>query len=95
MRLIDANSLIEYWLQNGENEYVYDTNAFIESVDNAPTVDAEPVRHGRWVMESDGGTRCSSCKKKVHDTTNGCYEPVDLSEMPYCPKCGAKMDGDE
>ena len=48
----------------------------------------------RYSMESDGGTRCSSCKKKVHDTTNGCYEPVDLSEMPYCPKCGAIMDGD-
>ena len=47
-----------------------------------------------FIMESDGGTRCSSCKKKVHDTTDGGYAPVDLSEMPYCPKCGAIMDGD-
>lgn len=40
MRLIDADSMREYWLENGENEFVYDTNAVIESIDEQPTVDA-------------------------------------------------------
>ena len=53
--------------------------------------DVAPVRHGRWIKESDGGTRCSVCNKRVRDVTGGWDEPVDLSDMPYCPKCGARM----
>lgn len=37
-RLIDADALRTDWLENGENEYVYDTNAFLDSLDNAPTI---------------------------------------------------------
>ncbi len=37
-RLIDADALREDWLENGENEYVYDTNAFLDSLDKATTV---------------------------------------------------------
>lgn len=60
-----------------------------------PAADVEPVRHGRWIKESDGGTRCSVCNKRVRDVTGGWDEPVDLSDMPYCPKCGARMDEEE
>lgn len=49
-----------------------------EFVENAPTIDAEPIRHGRWVMDK-GYNECSIC---------GCNEVV----TPYCPQCGAKMD---
>ena len=42
-RLIDANALREDWLENGENEYVYDTNSFLSSLDDAPTVDPETL----------------------------------------------------
>ena len=59
---------------------------------DCPLTEVVPVSHGHWIMEQDGGTRCSVCKKKVHDVTDGNYAPVDLSELPYCPKCGAKMD---
>lgn len=37
-RLIDADALREDWLENGENAYVYDTNAFLFSLDDAPTI---------------------------------------------------------
>jgi len=37
-RLIDADALRTDWLENGENEYVYDTNAFLDSIDSAPTI---------------------------------------------------------
>ena len=62
-------------------------------LDEIPAADVAPVRHGRWIRESDGGTRCSVCNKRVRDVTGGAYAPVDLSDMPYCPKCGAKMGG--
>ena len=62
-------------------------------LDEIPAADVATVRHGRWIKESDGGTRCSVCNKRVRDVTGGGDEPVDLSDMPYCPKCGAKMYG--
>ena len=37
-RLIDADALREDWHENGENEYVYDTNDFLESIDSVPTI---------------------------------------------------------
>lgn len=43
MRLIDADAMREDWLQNGENEFIYDTNAVLESIDEQPTVDAVEV----------------------------------------------------
>lgn len=42
-RYIDADAIRLYWLENGENEYVYNTNAFLNSIDNAQTVDAVEV----------------------------------------------------
>lgn len=42
-RLIDANALRADWLENGENEYVYDTNSFLSSIDDAPTIDHETL----------------------------------------------------
>ena len=53
--------------------------------DNAPTID--PVRHGRWEIES-GLAVCSICGK----TPSEVY--IDGSEKwNYCPNCGARMDG--
>lgn len=42
MRLIDADAMRQDWLENGENEYVYDTNAVLDSIDAQPTV-------SRWI----------------------------------------------
>ena len=63
-RLIDANAMREDWLENGENEYVYDTNAVLNSIDAQPTVDAVEVVHARW---EDG--RCSNCKEEAVSTS--------------------------
>ena len=54
-RLIDANAMRADWLENGENEYVYDTNAVLDSIDSQPTVDAVEV------------IRCWECYHKTHD----------------------------
>ena len=56
----------------------------------------EPVRHGRWYKptgmmppEHHGRHRCIVCNYLALDYRIGHEE---LS--PYCPNCGAKMDGD-
>ena len=50
-RLIDANALCEDWLENGENEYVYDTNSFLASIDDATTIDPETLPIVRQLRE--------------------------------------------
>ena len=49
-RLIDASAMRDDWLENGENEYVYDTNAVLDSIDAQPTIDAVEI------------VRCRDCK---------------------------------
>ena len=83
-RLIDADALkLEAWPERYTGEGV----VYVEDIDNAPTVDAVEVKHGRWVKKqfADDCTtayRCSDCHTTWDANTN------------YCPNCGAKMDGD-
>ena len=48
MRPIDADAMRKEWLENGENEYVYDTNAVLDSIDQQPTIDIP-----RWIPVSE------------------------------------------
>jgi len=81
MRLIDADTLREDWLYNGENEPVYDTNNFLYSIDEQPTIDPESLRpHAKWLSTPEHPI-CSNCDKE----TKGYYN------SPFCPNCGAKM----
>lgn len=97
-RLIDADALVEkaYW--HGEHPNV--DNLFAEGVDavdvsdieEAPTIEAEPVRHGYW--ENANGRpktyirKCSVCGKEAYFCGRGC-------SYKFCPNCGAKMDKEE
>ena len=60
---------------------------FADMISDFPTVDAAPVRHGRWIEQEkyDFGTMydCSICGNRILD--NG-------HSWNYCPNCGAKMD---
>lgn len=53
----------------------------------SPVVEAEPVRHGRWIKcpGVKGKVHCSECKtvQAVHDSN---YRSI------YCPGCGCRMD---
>jgi hypothetical protein len=46
------------------------------------TIDAEPVRHGKWIEYpiADGMNQCSACGV------------LRFGESNYCPNCGARMD---
>lgn len=89
-RYIDADVLRADWLENGENEYVYDTNAFLDSIDNAPTADVAPVVNGHWEHIAYDKYRCSVCKRETTvDTWFG--EPL----YKGCPYCFAIMDEKE
>ena len=85
MPLIDADTLWKVfenagWWDNADRDVAQDL------LDKAPTVDAEPVRHGRWIYGitlNHEWKKCSECL--VSQDIFGCFT--------YCPNCGAKMDG--
>ena len=45
-----------------------------------PAADVTPVVHGRWI-KGPSNPYCSECFVECRD------------ETPFCPNCGAKMDG--
>ena len=98
MRLIDADALKEIYTRNFDyKNCIYDGATVVGNVDEAPTVDAIPVRNGKWKWLSCTYDRvpkekeyeCSKCHHKtiVHGD--------DMPWEKYCPNCGAKMDGRE
>lgn len=86
MRLIDADRLTEEFLSwtmcDGASMYEIE-----RTIDEQPTVDAEPVRHGRWIYKWFD-SYCSACGwENKSDTVTRIR-----NDYPYCPHCGAKMD---
>lgn len=72
---------------------------FRKAVDEAPTVDAVEVVHGRWEDMSDKidkgkDLRCSICHRRASNFVGGSEDWWDMWEPYYCPNCGAKMDGE-
>ena len=95
MRLIDAEKIAEVlnrYLAQLRNSGIsvglrMGINTCLTFINNANTIEADPVRQGRWETNSDrpDSLICSVCKCGFdmwkHDPHN------------YCPNCGAKMDG--
>lgn len=97
MRLIDGNRLLN--LARSERDTCgkdYDFDGLLSDIENAPTVDAVPVVHGRWQWLSStyDRTPCEMrymCDKCRHETITHEHKPWEK----YCPNCGAKMDLEE
>ena len=88
MRLIDADALTE---TIGIRLYSGAVMEFVsvEDIAKQPTVDAVPVRHGKWIDRNGAIVapfweryECSECGARS-DNSN------------YCPNCGARMVEDE
>ena len=93
-RLIDADAFKIEFCEKCNNVScdapLTNTDCFtMYMLDNTPTIEAEPVRHGWW---NDGDPYCPICRK---DKFRGLYADVWEDWKPdYCRNCGAKMDGD-
>lgn len=103
MYLIDRGELLmqmmhkfHYELPDGCNNSLY--GDVIKVIEDAPLIEAEPVRHGEWVLGdvkpgyfTPGGNRpwiCSECGQVVSWM-------LGKPNEKYCPNCGAKMDNGE
>ena len=92
MRLIDADKLpTKHGVNVGANYGGLRAIVFKKDIDNAPTVDAEPVKHGRWLKTGQSFVNpnkfrnyfCSECGLELDEHIR--------SKPNYCPNCGAKM----
>ena len=66
-----------------------------EDVQDAPAVDAEVVRHGRWGRfgKTHYKVVCSVCKHPVPFQKSLGYHIMWKSN--YCPNCGTKMEQED
>ena len=100
MRILDADELRKQMyheaFETDTDMQKWDSGCWIRYkmfenvIENAPTIEAEPVRHGQWKQN----------KYYPHIIIcNECGEPYELSNSMehwnYCPNCGCKMDLDE
>lgn len=90
MNLIDKNKLKADIIRDDEIRYGTVFQHIILYLENAPTIEAMPVRHGEWyeIVTHNGCTPdydcvCSRCGKS------------GIAYYKYCPHCGAKMDLEE
>ena len=97
-RLIDADEVRKKAFVDQETGEIL---VYLEDIDNVPTIEAEPVKHGKWLCEWDSrmGTTevtCSVCKTSRE--LIGCYVGIHGEHLydkdNYCPNCGARMDGE-
>ena len=79
---------------------LYKADDIYQAINDAPTVDAVEVVHGRWNttcltggFAEEWGYVCSVCGCIVSDKSRlGKYQGSN-QQLNYCPNCGAKMDG--
>lgn len=62
------------------------------AIDDIPTIEAEPVRHARWVKDKDGFHHCSECGENTDRQEDAFGYDISEFKTIYCGNCGAKMD---
>lgn len=102
MRLIDADMLLKA-TRRGKVLYFDDTATdgytdvlLAKDVECTPTIEAENVRHGKWIEEEGLFLQfhCSVCGEKALYSENHLDNITEYYLTDYCPHCGAKMEGE-
>ena len=80
MRLIDADVFKTHLEHEAWSRGHAELLRARDIADETPTVDAVPVRHGKWEVTP------------VYIKCSECGESFPLIPQNYCPNCGARMD---
>lgn len=84
---IELGAAIKSLLNDSPEQVNYSREDAADCIRYMDAADVAPVRHGRW----ECGKPCPVCGRDR-------FEGLDADiwadwEPPYCPNCGAKMDG--
>lgn len=81
----------EYAASMNDSSVIDTCDAILHNLSKTETADVQPVKHGRWIENSDPGQNinehymCSECGCTFHNWAND----------NFCPNCGVRMDGDK
>ena len=66
----------------------------MEIVASPPAADVVPVVHGKWIRPHwKNSDYCCDCSECAGEAMHREYQWNKKGIYPFCPKCGAKMDG--
>lgn len=80
MRLIDADEFFKDFTELEPYEHI----------SHEYDIDAVEVKHGEWIVD-DEFIDCSVCRREKWSRVP--FESL-VKRFRYCPKCGARMDGE-
>ncbi len=91
----------DYIKREALRDALYDADAItmngVKILNQFPSSDVVPVRHGRWVMKKTSAgasyTVCSHCNASVKYNDEYGTVIMNLNGANYCPNCGAEMRG--
>lgn len=83
--LIDRDALLQDMTHRGllgiGDWHIFDV------INEQPTIDAQPVKRGHWVLTRDENYEYCQCSECGYDTGENW---MIGSEIPYCAQCGSK-----
>ena len=110
MRLIDADALMELFDERLDRAHLQTVtrrtgktlwsgihggvNWGRNTIADAPTIDAVPVVHGRWVQVICHVEFEDGFVDRLYECCSRCHESNGRKTSDYCPNCGARMDGE-
>lgn len=74
--------------EHANEHFIFGIESVLEYVENLPAADVAPVVHGRW-----GTGRFNLGTGNYEEQCTRCRNFSKEYGKPYCPNCGAKMDG--
>lgn len=100
-RYIDADEVLETMRSNMDMQELYLPTHFIDLViEDIPTADVQPVKHGRWetwgyIFHGIAWKRCSVCGKTADVSYQALLDgKIEMATPSICGCCGCRMDGD-
>lgn len=92
-KYVDTDYLRQFVMPIKDHTGKIENVVLYKNVETAPAADVQEVVHGEWIRHIDGGQvtyECSECNEEfaIHNGTQ-------ISDIHYCPNCGAKMFGGE
>ena len=89
----------DYIKREALRDALYDADAItmngVKILNQFPSSDVEPVKHGRWIMKKTSAgasyTVCSHCNASVKYNDEYGTVIMNLNGANYCPNCGAEM----
>lgn len=91
MRPINADTLKAEFTGNFQKEYGIAQIKYM--IDVMPTIEADPVKYGRWLAwEENFPGKIPKKKNNLGVFCSACRSHAD-NRSAFCPHCGARMDG--